>query len=205
MGQVEETISLVKEIEYLLESIGAVGRGLHEKLSSVENQLPFSLVKVLRYIATVRNKLVHEHGFQLNNFSDFKMSCRSAIDELKEIITPAKFSRIEPPRADSVNSKKWYMDVILLKLAVPVLLFLSAWIIWGPLNCKIILTCMILFGFFGGVVYVYDSRRWVFNTLLGGGIGSFLTFRPNIWFYFFVYAVIVLFCLGKLIDYIEER
>ncbi len=59
MGQVEETISLVKEIEYLLESIGAVGRGLHEKLSSVENQLPFSLVKVLRYIATVRNKLVH--------------------------------------------------------------------------------------------------------------------------------------------------
>lgn len=47
-------------IENLLEDKGAVGKGLHEKVSSIENELPESSVKSIRFIASIRNQLVHE-------------------------------------------------------------------------------------------------------------------------------------------------
>lgn len=47
-------------IENLLEEKGAVGKGLHEKVSSIESDLPESSVKSIRFIASIRNQLVHE-------------------------------------------------------------------------------------------------------------------------------------------------
>ena len=48
----------------MLESaLGAHGKGLHEKISSVEPRLPPPLVRRMRYLATIRNRLVHERGF----------------------------------------------------------------------------------------------------------------------------------------------
>ncbi|GAB6039257.1 hypothetical protein JCM15519_38160 [Fundidesulfovibrio butyratiphilus] len=47
-------------IESLLEDKGAVGKGLHEKVSSIESELPESSVKSIRFIASIRNQLVHE-------------------------------------------------------------------------------------------------------------------------------------------------
>lgn len=47
-------------IESLLEDKGAVGKGLHEKVSSIESDLPESSVKSIRFIASIRNQLVHE-------------------------------------------------------------------------------------------------------------------------------------------------
>jgi len=41
----------------------ATGKGLHELVSSVEPHLPADAVRDLRYIATIRNKLVHEDGY----------------------------------------------------------------------------------------------------------------------------------------------
>lgn len=53
-----------KKIEELLvQKYQASGKGLHTKLSSVEDKLSPELVKKIRYIATVRNKLVHEEAF----------------------------------------------------------------------------------------------------------------------------------------------
>ena len=57
-------ISLVivssKQLESLLEQdFGATGKGLHEKISSVE-EIPLDLQRKLRKIATIRNRLVHE-------------------------------------------------------------------------------------------------------------------------------------------------
>ena len=42
---------------------GAKGKGLHEKASSVQQMLRPDLVRKIRYLATIRNKLVHERGF----------------------------------------------------------------------------------------------------------------------------------------------
>ena len=70
-------------LEALLEQkFGATGRGLHEKLSSIEYQLEAGLVKNIRWIATMRNKVVHEN-FQLTNQNDFLRSCQRALEGLQ--------------------------------------------------------------------------------------------------------------------------
>lgn len=52
-----------RRLESLLEArLGAEGRGLHEKLSSVEGRVPEELRRSIRWIATMRNKVVHEDG-----------------------------------------------------------------------------------------------------------------------------------------------
>lgn len=63
MGQIEDVVLLTREIESLLDNLGATGRGLHEKLTSVENRLNLQTVKKMRWIATMRNKTMHEHKF----------------------------------------------------------------------------------------------------------------------------------------------
>ncbi|EHJ48954.1 hypothetical protein DFW101_2953 [Solidesulfovibrio carbinoliphilus subsp. oakridgensis] len=47
-------------IESILENKGGTGRGLHEKASSVEDKISDGSVNSIRFIASVRNKLVHE-------------------------------------------------------------------------------------------------------------------------------------------------
>lgn len=57
-------VETVKRIEALLEQrYSATGRGLHTKVDSVREALPADLVKQLRWIATMRNKTMHEDGF----------------------------------------------------------------------------------------------------------------------------------------------
>lgn len=62
----ELAIKAAKQLECQLESqFGAEGKGLHEKLNSVatSGELPDWLLKKMRYLATLRNRLVHENGF----------------------------------------------------------------------------------------------------------------------------------------------
>ncbi len=60
----ELAIKSSKELEHLLDTeFDAHGKGLHEKISSVESSLSFELVRNMRYLATIRNKLVHEYDF----------------------------------------------------------------------------------------------------------------------------------------------
>ncbi|GAB4819559.1 hypothetical protein N2152v2_006605 [Parachlorella kessleri] len=74
----ELVIRSSKELEHVLEAcFGAQGKGLHEKVTSVQHLLPQDLVRKIRYLATIRNKLVHEFGFNsipdrttfINNFN----------------------------------------------------------------------------------------------------------------------------------------
>ena len=52
-----------KQIEAALEALGAEGTGLHTKALSIESHLGTALVKKIQYIATIRNKAVHEDAF----------------------------------------------------------------------------------------------------------------------------------------------
>lgn len=57
----ELVLTSSKRLERELEvDYGAVGKGLHERITSVQDRLPQALQKRLRYIATIRNKLVHD-------------------------------------------------------------------------------------------------------------------------------------------------
>lgn len=53
--------AISQQTERLLEQrFGARGRGLHEKLTSVENRVPEPIRRKIRFIATIRNKATHE-------------------------------------------------------------------------------------------------------------------------------------------------
>jgi len=88
----ELVISNCKKLEQMLEDgLGASGRGLHEKVSSVQDSLPAPLVKRLRYIASIRNKLVHESDSnRLDDANGYREACRRAETELKQLLRPKR-------------------------------------------------------------------------------------------------------------------
>lgn len=88
MSDIELAVSRVKALESLLEqSLGANGKGLHEKISSVQDRLAPALVKKLRFVATVRNKIVHEADYQrIDDREGFSRACDEAEAELKALL-----------------------------------------------------------------------------------------------------------------------
>ena len=94
----ERVIRASKELEWLLELLGASGRGLHEKLSSIQLHLPPSLVRQIRYVATIRNRIIHERGFDnIPDPSSFNLFYERSCQELHGLMqrTQAKL----PPAA----------------------------------------------------------------------------------------------------------
>ena len=90
----ELVIRASKELEFLLESSfhasGGKQSGLHEKISSARQPsgkpLPDGLVRKMRYLATLRNKLIHDR--ECNSIPDragFIKSYSEAIEELKDL------------------------------------------------------------------------------------------------------------------------
>jgi|UPI00043F2FF7 hypothetical protein len=82
-------IELTKELEHVLQKeFNAVeGRGLHERVSFVEAQLPPVTVRSIRYLASVRNSLIHERNVRnLQDRAKFIARFESAMDELRIVI-----------------------------------------------------------------------------------------------------------------------
>jgi len=72
MSHIETAVLASKKIEAILrDGFGAEGRGLHEYLANVEHRIPPAIVKKARYIASVRNQVVHKDGviFDIAEFS----------------------------------------------------------------------------------------------------------------------------------------
>ncbi len=85
-GQIEQTIKHTKKIETILEKLGATGQGLHTKLNSIEYKIEEPRVKKIRWIATMRNGLMHKDGFEIKNFNDFSKTCEGIIKYLESLI-----------------------------------------------------------------------------------------------------------------------
>lgn len=87
MSDIDLAITRSKKLERLLETrLRAAGRGLHEKVSSVEDRLPEPLVRKLRKIATIRNKIVHEENYtKLDDRKDFLRTCDEAEKQLRSL------------------------------------------------------------------------------------------------------------------------
>ena len=84
-------IDVARDLETLLVARGATGRGLHEKISSVVGRLPDGIERQLRFIATVRNRLLHEGGFRVpgRDQARFIESAKTARTALEGLSNPA--------------------------------------------------------------------------------------------------------------------
>lgn len=101
MGEIETTLRYTKELESLLVTqLGASGKGLHEKTTSVEDRLPRELERKLRFIASVRNKLMHEDGYQVDNFEGFVSSCELALVSVRALAQNAS-DKSSPPTPEA--------------------------------------------------------------------------------------------------------
>jgi hypothetical protein len=65
MSDIDLAVKKSKRLEALLtRRWGATGKGLHEKVDSVQSRLPPELVRDIRKVATVRNKIVHDDSYK---------------------------------------------------------------------------------------------------------------------------------------------
>uniref|UniRef100_A0A7S1D167 DUF4145 domain-containing protein n=1 Tax=Cyclophora tenuis TaxID=216820 RepID=A0A7S1D167_CYCTE len=87
----ELVIRATKDLEHLLETeFGAPSGkqiGLHDKISFVQSAASISptAVRKMRYLVTLRNKLVHDHDFnELPDWKDFAQSYDQVAKELYE-------------------------------------------------------------------------------------------------------------------------
>lgn len=107
------TVSASRTLEALLERhFGAVGTGLHEKVSSVEHNLPAELVTTLRRIASVQDSAVREDHLELKNSERFLEDVDRAMAALS-VITAGKVvvpKGVAPSAASGLLSK--YSDAI---------------------------------------------------------------------------------------------
>lgn len=79
-SDLERAVRASKRFEALLaRRHHASGRGLHEKIDSARGDLDDETVRALRLIATVRNKIVHEEGYdRIDDRGRFKDACAHA-------------------------------------------------------------------------------------------------------------------------------
>ena len=85
MSDIEKVVVRTRRIEALLRTqYHADGKGLHQLITSCEERLPHDVIAKLRYIATIRNKAVHEDDFELESQRDFSATC----DECEKELTP---------------------------------------------------------------------------------------------------------------------
>ena len=99
-------IETSKELEYLLEQeFNARGQGLHEKVSSVESLLPFPTIRSIRYVATLRNKLIHDREIRaLPDRPLFISKYDNAMAELNIMIEHKRHKSQAPPAVECVIS-----------------------------------------------------------------------------------------------------
>lgn len=85
MSDIEKVVIRTRRIEKLLRvQYRAEGKGLHQLISSCEERLPHDVISKLRFIATIRNKIVHEDNYHLDDRKHFLDVC----DECEKELTP---------------------------------------------------------------------------------------------------------------------
>lgn len=90
-SDLERVIKTSKALEAALaDRFGAEGKGLHQKIDSVEADLPRDAIKHLRYVATIRNKIVHEDDYN-------KIDDRAQWNERSKLALNAVAGKKGPP------------------------------------------------------------------------------------------------------------
>lgn len=97
MAFLQSVIDESRKIEAVLKRLGATSKGLHGMTSDVEHMISPFAVRKLRYIATIRNRLVHEENYSFNgDEAKFLSDCRLVAAELatnRQLTAPLVSSR----------------------------------------------------------------------------------------------------------------
>lgn len=107
----KKVIKKTKKIETILVKMGATGKGLHEKVSSIEHLIDDNTIKSIRFVASIRNKLLHEDDFEMTSelLSDFENACENIINslELDTDDSTQKNNNSESSSRSSSSSSNW--------------------------------------------------------------------------------------------------
>ena len=115
MSDIDLAVTRSRKLEQMLErGLGASGRGLHEKTTSVEREIPADLVRKLRLVATVRNKIVHE-ATRIDDRPRFLAAADDAERELAAVIRSRGGSG-----ARLRGVRRWAFAVVVLAIAAAV-------------------------------------------------------------------------------------
>ena len=108
MSKIEFAVRRSQRLEkWLKAQHGAEGRGLHELVDSVESQLDPADVRDLRFVAAVRNAVVHENEDEL---TDQK---RDRIEQIVERVTAGSAERTLLQKA-----KRAFITVIVVAMLI---------------------------------------------------------------------------------------
>jgi hypothetical protein len=83
--ELQSMMNYTTQIENILEKMGAKARGLHGKVTKVQKKLSKDIIFRLRRIATIRNKKMHQAGFNNYIYQDFEEDCKIIINYLNDI------------------------------------------------------------------------------------------------------------------------
>ena len=123
-SDIELAVATARRLESLLESrFGASGRGLHEKLASVEARLPPEALRDGRYVATMRNKVVHEDAFSLPDRDRFQRCARA----FEKAIGGSPKASLKPSWKLAIFLTFVVGLVILWKVPLPVMMRFGGW------------------------------------------------------------------------------
>ena len=88
----DDVIRKTKKIELLLKKMGAKGKGLQEKVTSIETEIDRNTVKAIRTVASIRNRLVHESGYEMTSkrIGKFNVAYELAVKNLELLILHSK-------------------------------------------------------------------------------------------------------------------
>lgn len=90
MSDIKHVLDACKNIEHLLETQwGGHGSGLHKKMDNATYRVPKPLVATIRWLATLRNKAVHEKDFEIPNIGQYLAVARRVERELQEALPAA--------------------------------------------------------------------------------------------------------------------
>ena len=159
-SDLELAVESSKALESLLEkNYAATGRGLHQKLDSVADRLPSNVIRDARFIATIRNKIVHEATTQgIEDRARFTAVVQRLVKALSAEAACAKeFHRTRTPSAISsclrlLRSKGWHQPIGAFVISFAVF-FLSSHRGIGMPRC-------VLFAMISGLV------GWFWNFIL---------------------------------------
>ena len=115
MSDLKSILDATKRIESILEQhCGGHGRGMHEKLSTATVAIPEELVKRVRYIASVRNKVVHEAGYDIADMPAFLATCTRTAQALQALPTVPAARNAHRPRRRLLWWGVWLLALLAL-------------------------------------------------------------------------------------------
>ncbi len=101
---IEVVVLKAKQIEHrLTHAFGAHGRGLHEKITRVAQHFSAADIHLLRYVATIRNRMTHDMDYNhVENLERFLHAC-AAIEHAIDAILHRREPQRPPERRRAVE------------------------------------------------------------------------------------------------------